>query len=64
MQKRTLKPPKNSTCSFLTISEQEVKKVLKELGTKKSVEVDTIPPKLVKYLLSCILLGWTSLTVY
>ena len=48
MQKRTLKPPKNSTCSLLTISEQEVKKILKELSTEKSAGVDTIPPKLVK----------------
>ena len=40
--------PQNSTCSLLTISEQEVKKILKELSTEKSVGVDMIPPKLVK----------------
>ena len=33
---------------MLTISEQEVKKILKELSTEKSAGVDTIPPKLVK----------------
>ena len=31
-----------------TISEQEVKKILKELSAGKSAGVDTIPPKLVK----------------
>ena len=39
---------RNSTCSLLTISEQEVKKILKELRTEKSSGVDKIPPKLVK----------------
>ena len=29
-------PPKNSTCSLLTISEQDVKKILKVLSTEKS----------------------------
>ena len=33
---------------MLTISEQEVKKILKELSTEKSAGVDTIPPKLVR----------------
>ena len=33
---------------MLAISEQEVKKILKELSTEKSAGVDTIPPKLVK----------------
>ena len=33
---------------MLTISEQEVKKRLKELRTEKSAGVDTTPPKLVK----------------
>ena len=32
---------------MLTIIEQEVKKILKKLSTKKSAGVDTIPPKLV-----------------
>ena len=38
-----LPPPlkkKNSTCSLLTISNQEVKKILKELGVEKSTTVD------------------------
>ena len=47
--KKTLKPAQNSTCSLLTISEQEVKKILKELSTEKA-GVDMIPPKLVKLL--------------
>ena len=38
----------SSTCSLLTISEQEVKKILKELSTENSAGVDMIPPKLVK----------------
>ena len=43
------RPPKTIfTCSLLTISEQEVQKILKELRTEKSAGVDTIPPKLVK----------------
>ena len=46
--KKTLKPAQNSTCSLLTISEQEVKKILKVLSTKKSTVVDMMPPKLVK----------------
>ena len=33
---------------MLTISEQEVKKILKELSTEKSTGVDLVPPKLVK----------------
>ena len=33
---------------MLTISEQNVKKILNELSTEKSTGVDTIPPKLVK----------------
>ena len=43
-----LKSPQNSTCSLLTISEQEVKKVLKELSTEKLTGVDVMPPKLAK----------------
>ena len=39
---------KNSASSLLPISEQEVKKILKELGTEKSTGVDMLPPKLVK----------------
>ena len=46
--KKNVKTPKNSTCSLLTISEQEVKKILKELSTEKSAGVDIMPPKLVK----------------
>ena len=46
--KKTLKTAQNSTCSLLTISEQEVKKILKVLSTKKSTVVDMMPPKLVK----------------
>ena len=46
--KKNLKFPQNSTCSLLTIFEQEVKKILKELSTEKSTGVDKIPPKLVK----------------
>ena len=46
--KKNVKTPHNSTCSLLTISEQEVNKILKELSTKKSAGVDTVPPKLVK----------------
>ena len=33
---------------MLTISEKEVKKILKEISTEKSAGVDTIPPTLVK----------------
>ena len=39
---------KNSASSLLPISEQEVKKILKELSTEKSTGVDMLPPKLVK----------------
>ena len=46
--KKNVKTPQNSTCSLLTISEQEVKKILNELSTEKSAGVDTIPPKLVR----------------
>ena len=45
---KNVKTSQNSTCSLLTIFEQEVKKILKKLSTKESVGVDTIPPKLVK----------------
>ena len=51
---RTPTPPppppqkKNSSCSLLTISEQDVKKILKELSTEKPTGVDMMPPKLVK----------------
>ena len=44
---KNVKTSQNSTCSLLTIIEQEVKKILKKLSTKKSAGVDTIPPKLV-----------------
>ena len=46
--KRTLKTAQNSTCSLLTISEQDVKKILKVLSTKKLTVVDMMPPKLVE----------------
>ena len=46
--KKNVKTPQNSTCSLLTISEQEAKKILKELSTEKSAGVDTMPPKLVR----------------
>ena len=46
--KKNVKTRQNSTCSLLTISEQEVKKILKELSTEKSAGVDMIPPKLVR----------------
>ena len=46
--KNNVKTPQNSTCSLLTISEQEVKKILKELSTEKSAGVDTMSPKLVR----------------
>ena len=46
--KKNVKTPKKSTCSLLTISEPEVKKILTELSTEKSAGVDTTPPKLVK----------------
>ena len=46
--KKNVKTPQNFTCSLLTISEQEVKKILRELSTEKSAGVDTIPPKLVR----------------
>ena len=44
----TLKHPQNSTFSLLTISEQEVKKILKGLSKEKSTGVVMITPKLVK----------------
>ena len=50
--KKNVKTSQNSTCSLLTISEQEFKKILKELSTEKSTGVDMMPPKLV-----CKLLG-------
>ena len=46
--RKNVKTPQKSTCSLLTISEREVKNILKELSTKKSAGVDTVPPKLVK----------------
>ena len=46
--KKNVKTPENSTCSLLIISEQEVKKILKELSTEKSVGVDMNPPKLIR----------------
>ena len=46
--KKNVKTPQNSIYLLLTISEQEVKKMLKELSTEKSAGVDTIPPKLIK----------------
>ena len=45
--KRALKSAQSSTCSLLTISEQEVRKILKVLSTEKSIVVDMMPPKLV-----------------
>ena len=47
-QKKQNKTKTNSTCYLLAISEQEVKKILKELSTEKSTGVDILPPKLVK----------------
>ena len=44
--KKNVKTPENSTCSLLIISEQEVKKILKELSTEKSTGVDVTPPSL------------------
>ena len=35
-------------CSLLTVSEQDVKKILKDLSTEKSTGVDMMPYKLVK----------------
>ena len=46
--KKNVKTSQNCTCSFLTIFEQKVKRILKELSTERSVGVNTIPPKLVK----------------
>ena len=46
--KKNVKTPHNSTCSLLTISEQEVKKILKELSTEKLTRVDMMPSELVK----------------
>ena len=53
MKKNVNPPPpplkkKNSACSLLTISEQEVKKIPRELNTEKLTVVDMMPPKLVK----------------
>ena len=45
---KNLNPTKKLYLSFLTISEQEVKKILKELSTEKSTGVDKMTPKLVK----------------
>ena len=44
--KKTVKIPQIFTCFLLTVSEQGVKKILKELSTETGV--DTITPKLVK----------------
>ena len=46
--KKNIKTSQNSTCSLLTISEQEVKQILKELSIEKSTGVDMMPPKSVK----------------
>ena len=46
--KKNVKTSQNCTCFFLTIFEQKVKRILKELSTERSVGVNTIPPKLVK----------------
>ena len=40
--KKNVKTTQNSTCSLLTIAEQEVKKTLKKLSTEKSAGVDMI----------------------
>ena len=42
--KKNVKTPRNSICSLLTIFEQEIEKILKELSTEKLAEVDMIPP--------------------
>ena len=44
--KKNVKTRQNSTCSLLAISEQEVKKILKELSTEKSTGADVTPPSL------------------
>ena len=46
--KKNVKTPQSDTCSLLTISEQEVKKIVKEISTQKLTRVDMMPPKLVK----------------
>ena len=46
--KKNVKTPQNSTCSLLAISEQDAKKIIKELSTEKSTGVDMMSPKLVK----------------
>ena len=46
--KSNVKTPQSSTCSLLTISGQEVKKILKELSTEKSIGVGKMPPTFVK----------------
>ena len=46
--KKNVKTHQNSIGSLLTISEQEVKKILKELSTEKLTRVDMMPSELVK----------------
>ena len=46
--KKSYERSQNSTCSLLTISEQDVRKLLKELSREKSTGVDMMPPKLAK----------------
>ena len=46
--KKDVQTRQNSTYSLLTISEQDVKKILNELRTEKSTGVDMMPPTLVK----------------
>ena len=47
-KQKTKQNKTNPTCYLLAISEQEVKKIFKELSTEKSTGVDILPPKLVK----------------
>ena len=42
--KKNVKTPQNSTSSLLTISKKEVKKIINESSTEKSVGVDMMPP--------------------
>ena len=47
-----VKTPQRSTTSVLTISGQEVKKILKALSIEKSTGVDMMPPRLANWTLS------------
>ena len=45
--KKNVRTSQNSTYSVLTISEQDAKKILKELSREKSTGINMMPPKLV-----------------